>query len=232
MTASSSRGSLASSEDEKGDDSGKEDGLKPDDKSEDTPKFKSPLLQKLTEGKSQNGDAGTPKFKSPLLQSIMGKTKIGARLSGSRLDEMDRSTENLSASKSSESLSEKEKSQESEQEKDVSEPAMSNGIMGLEKSDSEKLTTDDSSILHTDLDSHDRASTVIEKSRSVEPLISDSMTTSVPLIGSVTDSQTLVGSTADSAVSLSFNGTSTSHNGDIHIEAKELIDSKDLVDSR
>lgn len=233
MTASSSRGSLVSSEDEKGDDSGKEDGLRPDDKSEDTPKFKSPLLQKLTEGKSQNGDAGTPKFKSPLLQSIMGKTKIGARLSGSRLDEMDRSTENLSASKSSESLSEKEKSQESEQEKDVSEPAISNGIMGLEKSDSgEKLTTDYSSISHTDLDSHDTASTVIGKSRSGEPLISDSMTTSVPLIGSVSDSQTLVGSTADSAVSLSFNGTSTSHNGDIHIEAKELIDSKDLVDSR
>ncbi|VDI12255.1 Hypothetical predicted protein [Mytilus galloprovincialis] len=36
-----------------------------------TPKFKSPLLQKLAENKQNGGE--TPKFKSPLLQSLLGK---------------------------------------------------------------------------------------------------------------------------------------------------------------
>lgn len=228
VTASSSRGSLVSSEDEKGDDSEKEDkadGLKPES-GDEAPKFKSPLLQKLTEGKAQNGDSGTPKFKSPLLQSIMGKTKIGARLSGTRLDEMDRSTENLSASRSIENLSDKEKDSESEKERDTSEVVVSNGVK--EKCDSgDKLLEDDSLVRRSDVDSHDTTSSVIGQETGM-PLVYDGMTASQP----ITDSQILIGSTADSAVSLSFNGVTTSHNGDIHIEAKDLIDSKDLVDSR
>lgn len=167
----------------------------------------------------------------------MGKTKIGARLSGSRLDEMDRSTENLSTSRSSESLSrstdnlsDKEKTEDLDKDRDTCEGVVSNGVSELQKCDSEdKLLTDDSSVTRTDFDSHDTPSTVIHG----ETGLLGSMTASVPPPAGITDSQTLIGSTADSAVSLSFNGvTSSQHNGDIHIEARELIDSKDLVDSR
>lgn len=106
LTGSSSRTSLVSSEDEKADDSAGED--KPDalkaDSDQDTPKFKSPLLQKLTAQKAQNVDSSTPKFKSPLLQSIMDKTKLGARLSQTKLNELGRSEENLSKSQSGDAL--------------------------------------------------------------------------------------------------------------------------------
>lgn len=44
-------------------------------------KFKSPLLQKLVEGKEDAGSTPSgPRFKSPLLQNILGKTKVGARM--------------------------------------------------------------------------------------------------------------------------------------------------------
>ncbi|XP_076444508.1 uncharacterized protein LOC143282703 isoform X11 [Babylonia areolata] len=41
-------------------------------------KFKSPLLQKLVEGKDDGGSSpgGGPRFKSPLLQNLLGKTKL------------------------------------------------------------------------------------------------------------------------------------------------------------
>lgn len=48
----------------------------------DKPKFKSPLLQKLVEGKDDAGASpgGGPRFKSPLLQNLLGKSKVGARI--------------------------------------------------------------------------------------------------------------------------------------------------------
>ncbi|XP_070191208.1 ensconsin-like isoform X14 [Littorina saxatilis] len=48
----------------------------------DKPRFKSPLLQKLVEGKDDAGgsSSGGPRFKSPLLQNLLGKTKVGARM--------------------------------------------------------------------------------------------------------------------------------------------------------
>nr|XP_011438936.2 microtubule-associated protein futsch isoform X4 [Crassostrea gigas] len=54
-------------------------------KPQETPasKFKSPLLQKLVENKSQNGGSETPKFKSPLLQNLLGKK---GRLNLDKLD--------------------------------------------------------------------------------------------------------------------------------------------------
>ncbi|XP_060069690.1 MAP7 domain-containing protein 1-like [Ylistrum balloti] len=85
LSNSPSKNSLQSNEG--GEDSADEaNGL--DDKSDDkpktmlqsatdTPKFKSPLLQKLVESKSQNGGSETPKFKSPLLQNLMGKKRLG-----------------------------------------------------------------------------------------------------------------------------------------------------------
>ncbi|XP_060584132.1 trichohyalin-like isoform X15 [Ruditapes philippinarum] len=237
VTSSSSRTSLVSSEDET-DKEEKTDSLKPE--SDDTPKFKSPLLQKLTEGKGQDGDSGTPKFKSPLLQSIMGKTKMGARLSGTRLDEMDKSTESLT--KSSEELSEKEKKQDMEKEKDIIDSGISNGLTASVKCEStEKLIEDDHLALRIDVDSHDMGSnkTVIEvkdkedsveldnDEENVENNVSDSETTDTK-----TDSQTMMDPNVDSALSLSFNGIgSSSHNGDLHIEQKTPIDPKDLVDS-
>ncbi|KAL4233732.1 hypothetical protein ACF0H5_008412 [Mactra antiquata] len=241
MTASSSRTSLVSSEDERTEDSDDKETLKVD--SDDAPKFKSPLLQKLTEGK--DSDAGTPKFKSPLLQSIMGKTKIGARLSGTKLDQMDKSTDSLSKStdelslsKSTDELSEKEKSHDSELDKDTSETGgLSNGVTDSVKCEStEKLIEDDSLALRTDVDAHESISgtkTVIEveKSPDTEFKIGDSVK------DVLTDSQRLVDSNIDSALSLSFSngiGTSThngDHNGDIHLEQKDAIDQKDLVDS-
>lgn len=225
-----------SSEDEKTEEADEKETLKVD--GDDTPKFKSPLLQKLTQGK--DSEAGTPKFKSPLLQSIMGKTKFGARLSGTKLDEMDKSTESLS--RSTEELSEKEKIQDSELEKDKSEAGgFSNGLTDSVKCEStEKLIEDDSLALRSDVDAHETVGTktVIEvenKSPDSDNVIkaSDSYTKDV-----LTDSQRVVDSNVDSALSLSFsNGIATSthngeHNGDVYIEQKELIDPKDLVDSR
>ncbi|XP_053396110.1 capping protein inhibiting regulator of actin dynamics-like isoform X13 [Mercenaria mercenaria] len=231
VTSSSSRTSLVSSEDET-DKEEKSDGLKPE--TDDTPKFKSPLLQKLAEGKGQDGDSGTPKFKSPLLQSIMGKTKIGARLSGTRLDEMDKSTESLT--KSSEELSEKEKKQELEKEKDIIDSGISNGSVKCEST--EQLIEDDNLAMRSDVDSHDTVShkTVIEvKDKEIhdgddsfEHKVSDNIATK----DTITDSQTMMDPNADSALSLSFNGIgSSSHNGDLHIEQKEPVDPRDLVDS-
>lgn len=239
-----------SSEDETDKDE-KSDGLKPE--TEEAPKFKSPLLQKLAEGKGQEGDSGTPKFKSPLLQSIMGKTKIGARLSGTRLDEMDKSTDSLTRStdsltkstdnltKSSEELSDKEKTQDSEKEKDIIDSGISNGLTESVKCEStEKLIEDDDFAVRSDVDSFESTSTktVIEvKDKetvdvgedSVESKVSDNITTKE----TITDSQTMMDPNVDSALSLSFNGIGvSSHNGDLHLDQKEHMDSKDLVDSR
>lgn len=53
------------------------------------PKFKSPLLQKLVEGKEDAGvgqASGGTRFKSPLLQNLLGKTKVGARIGIDRQD--------------------------------------------------------------------------------------------------------------------------------------------------
>lgn len=172
----------------------------------------------------------------------MGKTKIGARLSGTRLDEMDKSTDSLT--KSSEELSEKEKKQDTEKEKDIIDSGLSNGLTGSVKCEStEKLIEDDHLALRTDIDSHDTGSnkTVIEVKdkeesvkldngdASVENNVSDNDTTK----DTITDSQTLMDPNVDSALSLSFNGIGGStHNGDLHIEQKTPIDPKDLVDSR
>lgn len=242
VTSSSSRTSLVSSEDEKADDTDKDETSEKSEKLEglkveadEGPRFKSPLLQKFV---GQDGESGTPKFKSPLLQSIMGKTKLGARLSGTRLDEMDKSTESLS--KSSEDLSEKEKTQDSEKEKDIVESGYSNGLTGSVKCGSnENLMEYDNLTLRSDVDSHDSvgSKTVIEVKdkeivngdEGVEHQVCDSYTAT----DTVTDSQTLIDSNADSALSLSFNGIGvSSHNGDIHIEEREYIDPRDLVDSR
>ena len=67
MASSPSLTNLANSEDEQTDDQ-----LQVHDS---TPKFKSPLLQKLVENKQNGGGGGsdTPKFKSPLLQNLLGK---------------------------------------------------------------------------------------------------------------------------------------------------------------
>lgn len=231
VASSSSRTSLVSSEDEKADDTDKDEKSEksegPKVEEDDGPKFKSPLLQKLG---GQDGESGTPKFKSPLLQSIMGKTKLGARLSGTRLDEMDKSTE---------SLSEKEKTQDSEKEKDIVESGYTNGLTGSVKCESnENLIEYDNLTLQSDVDSHDSVSkTVIEVKdkeivngdEGVEHEVCDSYTAN----DTVTDSQTLIDSNADSALSLSFNGIGvSSHNGDIHLEEREVIDPSDLVDSR
>ncbi|XP_052809925.1 ensconsin-like isoform X2 [Mya arenaria] len=239
ITGSSSRTSLVSSEDERSaDDLDKDDGLlKPEEKSDDTPKFKSPLLQKLTD---KSGDSSTPKFKSPLLQSIMGKTKIGARLSGTKLDEMVKSTDSLSESKSTEYLSEKEfaeKDQDDlEKDEDTSEKdIVTNGVHETEICDSgDRILEDIGSVTRSDVISQD--SVVIseeEDNEEPKPLICDSMTTSVLMKGGITDSQLLIGSTADSAVSMSFttNGVTTSQNGDLHQEHTDFISSKDFVDS-
>ncbi|XP_052808367.1 MAP7 domain-containing protein 1-like isoform X5 [Mya arenaria] len=239
ITGSSSRTSLVSSEDERSaDDLDKDDGLlKPEEKSDDTPKFKSPLLQKLTD---KSGDSSTPKFKSPLLQSIMGKTKIGARLSGTKLDEMVKSTDSLSESKSTEYLSEKELAEKDqddlEKDEDTSEKdIVTNGVHETEICDSgDRILEDIGSVTRSDVISQD--SVVIseeEDNEEPKPLICDSMTTSVLMKGGITDSQLLIGSTADSAVSMSFttNGVTTSQNGDLHQEHTDFISSKDFVDS-
>ncbi|KAH3725211.1 hypothetical protein DPMN_051046 [Dreissena polymorpha] len=235
ITGSSSRTSLVSSEDEKSDEVDKDekpDGLlRAEEKTEDAPKFKSPLLQKLTD-KSQNVDSGTPKFKSPLLQSIMGKTKIGARLSGTRLEEMDKSTENLTESKSSERLSEKESSEkeDSDKDKDTLEP-QTNGVDSSQNIDSVEEDTD--FVAKMDFDAHENVPVSVTSLEGKYRIQSDSMVGSAPNTDGITDSQMLIGSTADSAVCLSFtNGITTSQNGDIHIEQRGITDSKEFIDSR
>ncbi|KAL5009688.1 hypothetical protein ScPMuIL_011993 [Solemya velum] len=51
----------------------------------DGSKFRSPLLQKLVDNKSQNGES--PKFKSPLLQNLLGKNKSSSRLALDKSDD-------------------------------------------------------------------------------------------------------------------------------------------------
>lgn len=262
MTASSSRGSLVSSEDEKTDESEK------DNKSdrldvEDAPKFKSPLLQKLSESK-QNGDSGTPKFKSPLLQSIMGKTKLGARLSSTKLDEMAKSDDDMSRSteslsKSGDNLSDKESlSQDDEQtdKKDTIESSgFTNGVSKTCDNVVDNVLTDEIVSSRTDVDSYEQGETVISGDERVdivgdsaddadidsedvdsqtdahsEPEVSEHTLTGTDRM---TDSQITVESLADSAVCMTMsNGVTSTHNGDVHIEPREHIDTKELVDSR
>lgn len=233
-----------SSEDEKGDDSEKEDKDKSD--SEDVPKFKSPLLQKLTEQKAQNGDSGTPKFKSPLLQSLIGKTKIGARLSSSttKLDETPKTEDKseMKMAQSAFSLSSgdmEEKFTESEKRKvmdtngqiidgydsgaDIQKEVSLEFTRGPDSQVVEATVIDNKVASETDKQITDSGVGEISPGSDKESGVKESVPD--------TQSHVIVDSTADSAVSLTYNGV-TSHNGDIHTDPKEVIDSKDLVDSR
>lgn len=230
---SSSRGSLVSSEDEKGDDSEKEDKEKSD--TEDIPKFKSPLLQKLTEQKAQTEDSGVPKFKSPLLQSLMGKTKIGARLSSSttKLDETPKPEDKgeMLMSKSSISLTTQD-SDEKYKEGDTNGQVIdsydsSEDILKTDKLDFAR-GSDSQVVDSTVIDNKVKSETDKQITDSGVGEISPSSDTGAK--EGVPDTRVIVDSTADSAVSLSYNGV-TSHNGDIHIDPKEITDSKELVDS-
>ena len=176
-----------------------------------------------------------PKFKSPLLQSLMGKTKIGSRLSSSttKLDETPKTDEKseIIMSKSSSSLmtddSEGKYDKESEKNGQFNSYDSSEDILKMDKLDSVRGA-----------DSHDTDSTVIDNKATSETdkqitdsgvgEISPSSDTGVK--DGLPDVQ-VVDTTVDSAVSLSYNGV-TSHNGDIHIDPKEDTGSKELVDSR
>jgi hypothetical protein len=96
-----------------------------------TAKFKSPLLQKLVENKSQNGSSETPKFKSPLLQNLLGKK---GRLN---LDKLDSEKSDGSDSERNDSKAEIEEDSAS-QTSDSGLPlkSSSQGDVTLEKSDS------------------------------------------------------------------------------------------------
>jgi len=87
MASSPSLTNLATSEDEQ-----TNDQLQVPDS---TPKFKSPLLQKLVENKQNGGGGGsdTPKFKSPLLQSLLGKKGRLADKLGSEKSDSDTNSE-------------------------------------------------------------------------------------------------------------------------------------------
>ena len=222
-----------SSEDEKGDDSEKEDKSEKAD-SDDVPKFKSPLLQKLTEQKAQDGDSGVPKFKSPLLQSLMGKTKIGQRLSSSttKLDETAKTEDKseIIMSKSSSSLR--------TQDRDGKESEKNGEVINSYDS-SEDILKMDKVDFARGADSQITDSTVIDnKAKSeTDKQITDSGVGEISPISDtgvkdgLPETHVVVDTTADSAVSLSYNGV-TSHNGDIHIDPKEDTNSKELVDSR
>ena len=175
-----------------------------------------------------------PKFKSPLLQSLMGKTKIGSRLSSSttKLDETLKTEEKseIIMSKSSSSLMTDDsegKYVASEKNGQFNSYDSSEDILKMDKLDSVRGA-----------DSHDTDSTVIDykaKSETDKQItdsgvgeISPSSDTGVK--DGLPDVQ-VVDTTVDSAVSLSYNGV-TSHNGDIHIDPKEDTGSKELVDSR
>ena len=237
LQQSSGPSSLVSSEDEKGDDSEREDKDKSD--SEDTPKFKSPLLQKLTEQKSQNGDSGTPKFKSPLLQSLMGKTKIGARLSSSttRLDEKSHDKGDIKMTHSDIALSTHDVTDDKGEEKYSISDTNGQVVDGYD-SNEDVVKKDESDIATRGPDSHVVQHTVIDTSEAsdTDKHIIDSGVGEISP-SSDTDSKdtqqthVIPDATADSAVSLSYNGVA-SHNGDIHIEPKERTETKELVDSR
>ena len=241
LQPSSGQGSLVSSEDEKGDDSEKEDKDKSD--SEDVPKFKSPLLQKLTEQKSQNGDSGAPKFKSPLLQSLMGKSKIGARLSSSttRLDETPKSDEkgDIKMTQSDISLSthdtgDKYKSDETYSEGDTNGQVVDgyDSSEDILKKDEFARGPDSHVIEHTVIDNRlasDSDKHIIDSG--VGEISPSSDTEGKECAVDTQQSHVIIDSTADSAVSLSYNGVA-SQNGDIHIEPKERTETKELVDSR
>ena len=240
LHASSGHGSLVSSEDEKGDDSEKDD--KSD--SEDVPRFKSPLLQKLTEQKVQNGDGGVPKFKSPLLQSLMGKTKIGARLSSSttKLDETPKTDEkseikmtHSDISLSTHDAENKYKGDEKYMESDTNGQVVDGYISSediLKKDELDFARGPDSHVEHTVIDNKVASETDKQITDSGVGEISPSSDTGVKERALDTQqSHVIVDTTADSAVSLSYNGVA-SHNGDIHIEPKEGTETKELVDSR
>ncbi|XP_062572850.1 titin homolog [Saccostrea cucullata] len=94
-------------------------------------KFKSPLLQKLVENKSQNGGSETPKFKSPLLQNLLGKK---GRLNLDKLDseKSDGSDHERNDSKPENGDSTPEETSDSE----LAVKSSSQGDVTLEKSDS------------------------------------------------------------------------------------------------
>ena len=177
-----------------------------------------------------------PKFKSPLLQSLMGKTKIGSRLSSSttKLDETPKTEEKseIIMSKSSSSLMTDDS--EGKYDKDSVEK---NGQFNSYDSSEDILKMDKLDSVRG-ADSHDTDSTVIDNKATSETdkQITDSG------VGEISPSSDtgvkdglpevqVVDTTVDSAVSLSYNGV-TSHNGDIHIDPKEDTGSKELVDSR
>ncbi|KAH3725323.1 hypothetical protein DPMN_051157 [Dreissena polymorpha] len=145
---------------------------------------------------------------------------------------MDKSTENLTESKSSERLSEKESSEkeDSDKDKDTLEP-QTNGVDSSQNIDSVEEDTD--FVAKMDFDAHENVPVSVTSLEGKNRIQSDSMVGSVPNTDGITDSQMLIGSTADSAVCLSFtNGITTSQNGDIHIEQRGITDSKEFIDSR
>lgn len=96
-----------------------------------TAKFKSPLLQKLVENKSQNGSSETPKFKSPLLQNLLGKK---GRLN---LEKLDSEKSDGSDSERNDSKPENEEGYTSEtSDSGLPLKSSSQGDVTLEKSDS------------------------------------------------------------------------------------------------
>lgn len=126
-------------------------------KPQETPasKFKSPLLQKLVENKSQNGGSETPKFKSPLLQNLLGKK---GRLN---LDKLDSEKSDGSDSEKNDGKPENGDYVPSEgSDSGLRVKSSSQGELTLEKSDSIESEEDSNS-------SDSKGETVIQSSESV-----------------------------------------------------------------
>ena len=173
----------------------------------------------------------------------MGKTKIGARLSSSttKLDETPKTEDKheILMSKSSSSLM----TQGSEEEHDT------NGqVINSYDSSEDILKTDDLEFakgtdsqvvdktvidnkVNSDADKQIIDSDVGDKQITDSGVGEISPGSDTGVKETIADTHVIVESTADSAVSLSYNGV-TSHNGDIHIDPREVPDSKELVDSR
>lgn len=207
LTSSPSKSSYASTE-SLSDDKSQENGVtfSLDDKKEtldnkllETPKFKSPLLQKLVESKqSQNGGSETPKFKSPLLQNLLGK-KAGSRLG------LDRSDGEKSDS---------EATSDSERYGDTADSSEELEDRGIEECTSDTNETVDNSDSTLRMDSSvDMSESLMEKSDTGSDMFSEQKDSSV------------IKSSDSSDILVSINGPS--QNGDMggHYQ-KELVDSR------
>jgi len=82
----------------------------------ETPKFKSPLLQKLVEIKQSQNGSETPKFKSPLLQNLLGKKRLGLDKMDSEKSDGNNKDPSEQRRGSNEVLSDSEQSQEGQME--------------------------------------------------------------------------------------------------------------------